>query len=205
MKFPRLVAMVYLQSWKIEESGHIGGPYLFHFDIANPRPSINSATRELVVEKEVGEEIDWTDRPLRERMLFKEIIEGPHSIGVSVAPTSSTFAAGLTDLIGRLGSEFVSNFLNMRFYTLNRMVEVAQDAGVGNIEQSLQKCIAAGSEDLAPLEPVEKELKIPLVTPNALRNPRPERHRVGEEYEDFLKESGDKNGYISLKIKLTER
>ncbi len=205
MKFPRLISMVYLQSWKIDQTGHIGGPYLFHFDITNPRPSINSATRELVIEEETGEEIDWTEKPLRQRMLFKEIVEGPHSLGVSISPTSSTFTAGLTDLIGRLGSEFVSNFLNMRFYTLNRMVEVAQEAGVGNIEQSLKKCIGAGSKDFSPIEPVEKEVEIPLITPNNLRNPQPERHRVGEDYQEFLKESGDQNGFVKLKIKLTER
>ncbi len=205
MKFPRLIAMVYLQSWKIEKVGHIGGPYLFHFDITNPRPSINSATRELVVEEETGEEVQWTDKPLRQRMLFKEIIEGPHSLGVSVSPASSSFTGGLTDLIGRLGTEFVSNFLNMRFYTLNKMVDVAQEAGVGNLEQSLKKCIGAGSRDFSPLEVKEEEVKIPLITPNSLRNPQPERHRVGEEYEEYLKEAGDENGYVKLKIKLTER
>ncbi|MFP4687455.1 MAG: hypothetical protein ACLFN5_05025 [bacterium] len=205
MRYPRLVALIYLERLKIEEKGHLNGPYMFYFDISYPRPSVSGRLQELVFDEKIGEEVDFSTRTLRERLIFKEIIEGPFSLGVSMAPADRAYAEEMTEVIKRFGAEVISNFVNLRFHTLNKMMDLVQSVGITNFEKTLTNSIATGTIDVIPLEKEELTLKIPLVTPNNLRNPYPDRHRRGVEYQKYLKKSGDENGFVELKAEIIER
>ena len=51
MDFPRLVALIHLEKFQVEEVGFANPPYVFDFDIALPRPTVVDQSRQLIVDK----------------------------------------------------------------------------------------------------------------------------------------------------------
>ncbi len=206
MSYPRLIGIVKLKRWMIEEQGFASPPFVFDFDISWPRPTVSNSRRELIVGEEAGQEVDWSGRSFREKLIFKEILEGPISLGVSVYPADIGVAEKLSDLVSRLGAEMASNFINLRFSTLNRIADIVQETGVGGFVESLEKSIAAGSTRLELEAPRGKfDLRLPLRAPENIENPAPERRRVREKEPDLLKQPGEENGFVELEIELMDR
>lgn len=212
MAFPRLGSLVYLDSFQIEEVGFANPPYVFDFDIALPRPSINDSQRQIIVNDISGEKTDWTDKPLRERLIFKEIVEGPLSIGLNVYPAADSFLDSLIDLIPTLGAELADTYLNqfnLRFSTIKQILRTSQEAGIADIKKTLEKTFASGSEEFTPAEEKETTLKIPLVAPGEIKNPQPdptpEDNRPEDDHQEVLKKSGEENGFVKLRIQLVDR
>ncbi|GEM_PF-4916114 len=206
MNYPRLIGIVKLKRFLIEEEGFASPPFVFDFDITWPRPTVSNSRRELVVGESAGSEVDWSDRSFREQLIFKEILEGPVSLGVSVYPADIGVVANLNDLVGRLGAEMAANFINLRLSTLNRITDLVQETGVGEFVEAMEKSIAAGSTRLDLESPREKfVLRLPLIAPENIENPAPERRRVREEEPDLLKRAGEENGFVELEIELMDR
>lgn len=212
MAFPRLVALIELDRFKLEEVGFASPPYVFDFDIALPRPSIDDADRQIIINEISGEETDWTGKPLRERLIFKEIVEGPFSLGLSVYPAEDSFLEELTDLIPRLGAEVADAYLNqfnLRFSTIKQILRTSQEAGLANIKRTLEKSFATGSEEFSPEEKGRTTLRVPLVAPGQINNPRPdptpEDKAPEDDHKEILKEAGESNGFVKFNIQLVER
>jgi len=213
MEFPRLGALIYLDRFQVEEVGFAPEPYVFQFVMTLPRPSVDDATRHIMVDDLSGEVVDWTDRALRERLIFKEIVEGPLSIGSSVFPAENSFLGELTDLVPNLGAEIVTEYFNQfgfRFSTVKDLFEVSQEGGVADFKRTLEQTFASGSENVTPREQTESTMRIPLVAPGAISNPSPDptpsdRAPGQDDHEEILKESGESNGFVEFTIKLVER
>lgn len=212
MDFPRLGALVYLEKFQVEEVGFASPPYVFEFDMVLPRPSIDDAKRHIIVNEITGKETSWTDKPLRERLIFKEIVEGPLSIGLNVYPAEDSFLDSLTDLIPTLGAELADTYLNqfnLRLSTIKQILRTSQEAGIADVKKTLEKTFASGSEEFTPDEQEEATLKIPLIAPGQIKNPQPdptpEDNRPEDDHQEILKESGDSNGFVELKIQLVDR
>lgn len=200
MAFQKRVAMVYLDAWRLEEKGFIDGPYVFYFDLANPRPSVPNVQRELFVDERVGEEVDWSTRPFRERLIFKERVEGPFSIGLTVSPSEDMLTSRLSGLIRRLGTERASQFLNLRFHTISRVLSVAREAGLADLRHSLEKTLGYGTKRVDPREDETVSLEVPLKTPVELEDPETSNQGPTEEPGDPLKEPGAPNGYAQFSL-----
>lgn len=200
MTLDKLVTMVYLDRWQLDEKGFIGGPYVFYFDLANPRPSVPDVQRELIVDERIGEEVDWSDRPFRERLIFKERVEGPFSIGLTVSPSEDMLTSRLSGLIRRLGTERASQFLNLRFHTISRVLSVAREAGLADLRHSLEKTLGYGTKRVDPREDDTVSLDVPLKTPVELENPEAADHDDPDEKKEPLKSPGESNGYAQFSL-----
>lgn len=212
MDFPRLGALVYLEKFQIEEMGFANAPYVFEFNMVLPRPAIDDATRHLVINDISGEKTNWSDKPLTDRLIFKEIVEGPLAIALSVYPSEDSFLQQFTDLIPRLGAEIADQYLtqlNLRFTTFRQILGTAQEAGSGDVKRSIERTFATGNEEFTPSEEEEVTLKIPLIAPDQIKNPRPdptpEDNRPEDDHQEVLKEAGESNGFAELKIQLVDR
>jgi hypothetical protein len=211
MSFRRMVSMVSLEEFQVDEVGFTSGPYVFEFDMALPRPSVSDVSRPIVIDGLSGEPQDWSDRSFREQLLFKEIVEGPLSLGLTVYPAEDSFLEQLTGLVQDLGTELASRYLNLRISTLRSMIETVQETGVGHPEKQLGKSVATGTVKFNPEGVEERTIRIPLEATNRLKNPTPDDgsdvpERLREEvHDEVLKEPGDSNGYADLALELVER
>lgn len=211
MSYTRMIAKVSLDELHVEETGFMSGPYVFEFDLVLPRPSVSDASRPILVDDLPDEPRDWSDRPFRERVLFKEIVEGPLSLGLTVYPAEDPFLEQLSGVIQSLGTELASQYLNFRVSTLRSMVGLAQEEGIANPEKKLEKSIATGTAHLEPESEEEQTLEVPLEATSRLKNPTPatdsdvpERLR-DDVHDEILKEPGESNGYVELTVELVER
>jgi len=211
VSYTRMIATVSLDKFHVEEAGFTSGPYIFEFDLVLPRPSVNDVSRPIVVDEFADGPRDWSDRPFRERILFKEIVEGPLSLGLAVYPAEDPFLEQLTGVIQSLGTELASQYLNFRVSTLRSMIGLAQEEGVANPEKKLEKSVATGTVQVDPDSVSERTMEVPLEAASRLKNPSPDTdsdvpERLRDDvHDEVLKEPGDPNGYVELTVELVER
>lgn len=206
MSYPRLVALIYLERLQVEEAGVAPDPYVLEADLMLPRPGVNDTSRTLMIDELPEDGRDWTDRSLRERLLFKEIVEGPVNLGVTITPAEKSVLGQATDLVGSLGSELLSTYVNFRYSTITDITDTIQEAGVADLELITKSTIAMGNRDLNPDEPETMEIEIPLVAPETIENPNPDPMPDRDTgFESTLKEAGDPNGSVTFRVEMTER
>ncbi len=206
MAYPRLIGLVYLENWLIQETGFIKPPFIFEFTISCPRPTVARTRRELVVDETGGEPVSWREKPFADRLIFKEILEGPAALSAAIYPLDAGVIPDISELLNRLAADFGADFLNLRLASLNRLMGVLQSSGLTDFAAGFEQTVAAGSVKLDLLKSDEKiSLKMPLISPKAIRNPQPQSRRVSHQTADYLKQAGDSNGFLEFEIELYDR
>jgi hypothetical protein len=202
MKTPRRAVEFEVEEFKIEEKGFTEGPYIARFELLWPRPGIEDVKSVIPIPVDPGQAVDWTDEPLKSKYLFKEDIEGRFVLTVSVLPLvdeESDFEADneVNDLVGRL----IHQQSSLTLSTISDLVELG-GAAAGYVLSGPQKTIARG--DVTVNEQASQSLKVDLEAPVELSNPRPDpdpgSHDPEDEHRDILKEPGDPNGYVTVKM-----
>lgn len=206
LKTPRRPIELEIDSWFVEESGFTESPYIARFELVWPRPGIDSVKRVLPFPNDFGQEIDWSNEELLKKWLFKEDMEGRTVLTVSILPVQSEDSGALLsddvlDVIGRS----ISQTSSIAWGTLSDLMDLGEDVAK-YLLAGPQKTIAKGSRLIDKQE--DQLLNIPLRAPNTLRNPKPdptpEDHRPKDDHQEILKEKGDKNGFIKIKMSVWE-
>lgn len=203
MKTPRRAVELELNEWMIEEEGFTSPPYLARFELIWPRPGIESEKSVLSLPDRIGETVDWSDADLKKKWIFKEDMEGRMILSAAVVPfqqdDESEIQDEALDLIGRSYARETS----ITWRTLSDLMEIGSVVA-SYILSGPQKAIAEG--DILIEEQEDTTLELPMITPNELRNPRPdptpEDHRPSDDHQDVLKESGEENGYMKIKMRV---
>jgi hypothetical protein len=199
---PRRAVELEIERWKVEETGFTNAPYLARFELVWPRPGIENVKRVIPLPDQFGTEVDWSNDDLLKKWLFKEDMEGRMILTASVIPVQAdqsdpAIPDDALDLIGRS----VARESSIAWRTLSDLIELG-----GNVAKYLlagpQKSIARGHVVID--EQTNKTLSIPLEAPNQLRNPEPdptpEDHRPEDDHQEILKDTGESNGFMDVKM-----
>jgi hypothetical protein len=85
MAYPRRILEAYLSTWELEESGQLGdAPLNLVGELIYPRPMVDRREHTLTLPHVIGEPVDRNDQPFHQRILFKEVVEGPFSLGFTL-------------------------------------------------------------------------------------------------------------------------
>lgn len=199
---PRRAVEFELERWEVEEQGFTEAPYIARFELIWPRPGIESVKKALPLPDRIGETVDWSDADLIKKWLFKEDMEGRLILAASVLPfrpdkEASAFADEGVDLAGRS----LARQSSVTWRTLSDIIELG--SGVASyVLSGPQKTIAEGHAVIE--EQKSKTVKFPLTAPNTLENPEPdpmpEDHRPRDDHQPVLKEEGEENGFMEVKV-----
>ncbi|MFB6344567.1 MAG: hypothetical protein ABEK50_02165 [bacterium] len=204
MKTPRRTVEFSVERWKIEEKGYTTPPYLIRCELIWPRPRIENRKTVLPLPNRVGEDVDWTDVPLKKKLLFKEDIEGSFVFSISVLPLDDEGDVDLGEAGDLLGRSFARES-SVTWRTLSDLMDLGTSMA-SYLLSGPQKVIAAGEKSLHELS--KDTIKIPLNSPNELQNPEPdpapEDHRPSDDHQEILKKPGDQNGYMDVKLTVWE-
>lgn len=202
MTTPRHAVEFEIEQFLIEENGFTEGPYIARFELRWPRPGIESVKTVIPLPVNPGETIDWTNESLKSKYLFKEDTEGRFILTVSVLPlrddeTDSDIGGDVNDLIGRL----IHQQSSLTLSTVSDLVDLGGSVA-GYILSGPQKTIAQG--DVTVTEQATQPLTVDLEAPVELRNPQPdvtpEDNAPEDDHEEILKEAGESNGFMSIKM-----
>lgn len=206
MTTPRRAVELELEEWTIDEQGFTEAPFIARFELIWPRPGIESVKSVLPLPNKIGETVDWSDTDLIEKWLFKEDMEGRMILSASVVPfdpdeSGPEIQDEAVDLVGRS----VARESSVTWRTLSDLLELGSSAA-SYILSGPQKVIAEGHTVIEKQE--STTLEVPLVAPNELQNPQPdptpEDHRPKDDHQEILKEAGDENGYMNIKMTVWE-
>lgn len=210
MSYERRGLELFLDDWTLDETGQISeDPLTVIAELIYPRPRISNR-RETKAVPAVPDG-DWSDRPFHNRILFKELVEGPFSIGVTIkrADTGPGFLGIFGRLIREAGAEAAEEVVD-RFTpaSLSAALEVVAETGFEQLEElDFSDVVATGSVELNSSDPVDDgsldiDLTAPVTIHNPEPNPHPERHT---DYEEVLKQPGDDNGTVTLAYSIFDR
>ncbi len=212
MAYPRRILEAYLSTWELEESGQLGdAPLNLVGELIYPRPMIDRREHTLTVPHVLGEPVDWNDQPFHQRILFKEVVEGPFSLGFTLLRQSDEGA--LNRLVQSvLESSEGSGEPEIRSSAvlppMAQVVTSAVDLGLeSRLEKELGDVVASGylelhSEDIRKDERLTTELIAPVSIENPRPDPQPERHTG---YREVLKQSGQPNGSLEIRLRVQDR
>lgn len=212
MAYDRRGFELFLQEWKLEETGQLSDhPLTVETELIYPRPRIQRRTHQQAIPPQRGRVMDWSDRAFHRRVLFKELVEGPFSVGVTVRRGSVTrrWSHLIYEMVQEAGEE-TAEMIGDRLGgpPLAAALEVLAENGLEPFEaEDQQGVIGAGVAEFDSGEEVQREHhRFSLTTPIRIPNPRPEPSpRADREYEPTLKQQGESNGYITLEYSIFDR
>lgn len=202
LRTPRRAVELEIDGWTVEESGYTQPPYVARFELVWPRPGIESVKRVIPLPDRIGETVDWSNADLLKKWLFKEDMEGRMVLTASVVPLrdeerEEAVPQDTLDTVGRT----VASQSSLTWRSLSDLLELGGDV-TRYLLSGPQKTIAEGH--VVVEEQTSQTLEIPLQAPETLKNPRPdptpEDHRPGDDHQDVLKEPGDPNGSMEVKM-----
>ncbi len=201
MQTPRQTVEFTLEEWKLDEKGFTTAPFIARFELIWPRPLIDSRKSVLPLPDTFGELMDWSEDPLKKKLFFKEQIEGSFVLNTAVHTLTEEGGEELPqearDLIGRAYARESS----ITWRTLSDLLELGESVA-SYILSGPQKSVAVGSMDV--IEQTNRLLEIPLTTPTMLRNPHPDQtpedNQPRDDHREILKDAGESNGYLKVKM-----
>lgn len=203
---------MYLDHWTIEKTGQISeDPLVLMTELIYPRPRISRRQETKAIPPTAGESVDWSGRPFHNRILFKELVEGPFAIGVTIKRNDT--GGGLLGFFGEMfrsaGSEAAEEVIDqVTPAPLSAALDVVAETGLEGMEElEFSDVVATGAVDLNSSEEIKDgELEINLTSPVKIHNPRPNPHpERHSDYEEILKHPGDANGTVTLEYSIFDR
>jgi len=211
-EYERRTVEILIDAWEIEATGQRSDdPLTLVAELIYPRPKIARRDQIRVLPSQAGQNIIWSDRPFHRRILFKEIVEGPFSIGVTLRrnKSGSVFRALSGSNLRTSGDEQGDKAEDPGTpIPFGSTLEVLSEAGLEAFDESgFADVIATGTVALDPADPAEHEtLTIDMISPARIHNPRPNPHpERHSDYEEFLKEPGEYNGQFTLEYSIFDR
>lgn len=212
IEYERRALELLIDGWELEATGQLSDqPLTLVAELIYPRPRIARRDQTRALPPEVSKKVDWSSAPFHRRVLFKELVEGPFSIGITIQKneSDSIFGSFFRSDFRAAGEEAAEEAIDLVTPApLGSALEVLSEAGLDAFEESrFSNVIATGTVELDSANPAEREtLPIELISPARIHNPRPNPHPERHtDYEEFLKESGDPNGQITLEYSIFDR
>jgi hypothetical protein len=200
----------YLQEWSLDEIGQVNDdPLTVIAELIYPRPRVSNRREIRTVSARLDN--DWSEAAFHNRILFKELVEGPFSLGLTIKRSDP--GSGFLGLVGQLireaggdsNEEEVDRFSPA---SLSATLEVMAESGFEQFDEvDFSDVVATGAVELNSSDVVSEgslsvDLTAPVTIQNPEPNPHPERH---SDYEEVLKQSGDANGTATLKYSIFDR
>ncbi|MFB6356819.1 MAG: hypothetical protein ABEJ65_09925 [bacterium] len=216
MGYKRRVLECHIDGWKIEQSGQMSDhPLTVLAELIYPRPLISLRKYTLNIPHRIGEQVSWSDQPFHRRIMFKEVVEGPFSIGITVkrGRARGIFQTIFPSMVQEAGKEGLEELLeSVNEPAVSAALEVMGEVGFERLfsageKEDVKDVIATGVVELNSAEEakdniVEVPVKAPVEIPNPEPNPHPEKH---SDYEEVLKEANENNGTVQLQYSVFER
>jgi len=218
MKYDREIVEICLEEVRVKIGGtrrrRKAGPHLVLASLIWPRPMIAEKEAARTVRLE-NNRADLTDAEWAERILFKEVVQGPFGLKLGVTEpipddVLGRFLSGMGSLLFKLaGTEaddltetsLGGGLVGLPFKYLSRVV--------GGSGKNTARVIAAGSAALGPAEEWRdgepRMIEIPLTAPDALyRTIRSRRHGETSTRRRKLIAAGAPNGTVVVSVRVYE-
>lgn len=212
MSYQRRGIELYLDGWSLDKLGQVSDePLTLITELIYPRPRISNRRQSRTIPAESNGWVDWSDRAFHNRVLFKEIVEGPFSVGVTIkrGDTGSGLLGFFGETIRTAGEEATEQIAEAHYPPpISSALEVVAETGFDVLEEmEFSDVVATGAVELSSADSVDDEpLDIDLTAPVEIYNPRPNPHpEKHTDYEEILKEPGESNGSITLEYSIFDR
>lgn len=202
MEYPERTHETYLDEWRLDESGQLEKqPLQLVSELVSPRPMVYYRQQRLALPHTLGTTVDWSEQPLHQSLIFKEVVEGPYVLAFLLVQEDQ-------ELIGRDGRDSKRGSQSKTSRSFAQRIAAAQQLENPRAElPELSGVVGFGYLELHSSDSVIDEVRrVELEAPTPIRNPEPdpapERHT---DYDEFLKQPGADNGYIDVRLRVMDR